>query len=255
MSRNGIHPSSPLRPPIPASYTLANESVTNRESRWVGAGAEGSGPRWCPHDRRTTHGISPQAPGGEWAAMPCRSIREEGRAMLAALRTCRSPRRIIRSRASDLIERTRCSVHAFRFGVGRSSSPGGCPPGPSQNRARRFPPLGSSVERGLRSLDPDRDTDRGRGKRMRFEVRIEPLPGQAVSALAPAPELLEPQSLCPAQHGGEHPVVSIYAEVPDVSTQPPAERGVLVLEREMSGYPRLVFSTSLARRRGAQSSA
>ena len=28
---------------------------------------------------------------------------------------------------------------------GGSSSPGGCPPGPSQIRARRFPPLGSSV--------------------------------------------------------------------------------------------------------------
>ena len=27
-----------------------------------------------------------------------------------------------------------------------SSSPGGCPPEPSQIRARRFPPLGSSVE-------------------------------------------------------------------------------------------------------------
>jgi len=56
-------------------------------------------------------------------------------ALFDTIRHASRPRNVLR----------RCSPEPRYARRRRSSSPGGCPPGPSRNRARRFPPLGSSV--------------------------------------------------------------------------------------------------------------
>ena len=71
-----------------------------------------SSPQTCPHPFQLTpqHVIPHVLPNGSYAA----------RAVVVAI--------------------SQAAVAAL------SSSPGGCPSGPSRNRARRFPPLGSSAE-------------------------------------------------------------------------------------------------------------
>jgi hypothetical protein len=66
-----------------------------------------------------------------------------------------APTRILRTLAAAdslrAIHGGRPALEA-RIGQLRASSPGGCPPEPSQIRARRFPPLGSSVEESYGAL-------------------------------------------------------------------------------------------------------
>ncbi len=64
---------------------------------------------------------------------------------------------------------------------------------------------------------------------MCLEIGSEPLPDQAVCALASALKPLEPQPCGLEVHLLKAPAVAVHSEVLEMPSQSPAERGVLVL--------------------------
>ena len=72
---------------------------------------------------------------------------------------------------------------------------------------------------------------------MRLEIGTEPLPDQAVTALAAALEPLEPRPCGLVMHLLEAPTVAVHAEVLEMPSQSPAERGVLVRELHVPVAP------------------
>ncbi len=74
---------------------------------------------------------------------------------------------------------------------------------------------------------------------MCLEIGSEPLPDQAVSALASALEPLEPHPCGLEVHLLRSPAVAVHAEVLEMSAQSPAERGVSVRERQVPVAPTL----------------
>jgi hypothetical protein len=69
------------------------------------------------------------------------------------------------------------------------------------------------------------------------EIGPEPLPGQASAALASPSKPLQPDPFGPVQHELQGLGVAVHPEVALVTEQPPAERGVLILKREVPVTP------------------
>ena len=72
---------------------------------------------------------------------------------------------------------------------------------------------------------------------MGLEIGTEPFPDEAVSALASALEPLEPHPCGLEVHLLKPPAVAVHAKVLEMSTQSPAERGVLVRKRRVPVAP------------------
>ncbi len=72
---------------------------------------------------------------------------------------------------------------------------------------------------------------------MRLEIGTEPLPDQAVAALASALEPLEPHPCGLEVHLLKAPAVAVHAEILEMPSQSPAERGVLVRELQVPVTP------------------
>ncbi len=72
---------------------------------------------------------------------------------------------------------------------------------------------------------------------MHLEIGTEPLPDQAVAALASALEPLEPRPCGLEMHLLEAPTIAIDAEVLKMPSQSPAERGVLVRKLQVPVAP------------------
>ncbi len=69
------------------------------------------------------------------------------------------------------------------------------------------------------------------------EIGTEPFPDQTVTALATSLEPLEPPPCGWEMHLLKAPSVAVHSEVLEMSTQSPAERGVLVRELQVPVAP------------------
>ena len=75
---------------------------------------------------------------------------------------------------------------------------------------------------------------------MRLEVGAKTFPGQTTSALTSASEPLEPDPLDPISDLLKAASVSVDTEVLEMTAEPPAERGMLILERQVPVAPYVI---------------
>jgi hypothetical protein len=87
----------------------------------------------------------------------------------------------------------------------RASSPGGCPPGPSQIRARRFPPLGSSAEAARETVF--------HSLRYLQKSRVHEFLGLSSRAWCPSEVHLNTGCLCSAGSGYHRPFPTFVARM------------------------------------------
>ncbi len=83
---------------------------------------------------------------------------------------------------------------------------------------------------------------------MCLEIGTEPLPDQAVSALASALKPLEPQPCGLEVHLLKAPAVAVHSEVQEMPSQSSAERGVLVRKLQVPVAPTPFAEGAVVRR-------